>query len=415
MLKSYSVSLFISLFFLNIPAFSQSKADLKTQKLNIEKEINFTSGLLERAKKNKRNSLDYLNALNKQIINKGFLLQNLSIEISLLNLQISKTNNRIVETDKKIIASINTLESLKSEYSKMIFACFKKKGTSNDLIFIISSTDFNQAYKRLIYLKQYASFRMNQKRLIIKSQKKLELEKIDLRLLNDQLSSDSLYNKQLLSLKENELDLINDSRREKELLIKKLTESENFFINKLSIKQKSAKELDDRIRKLIESEIMKIKSNSKNRMFKLTPEALELSAQFSSNEGRLPWPLLNGVIVQTYGKQKHAVFSSIETFNNGIDIATDENAIVRTIFDGTVSRIFFIKGEGKAILINHGEYFSVYSGLKQVSVKTGDKLLAKEEIGIVFTDDSEGKSELHFEIWKGYDKKDPSKWLFKAY
>ena len=88
---------------------------------------------------------------------------------------------------------------------------------------------------------------------------------------------------------------------------------------------------------------------------------------------------------------------------------------IRAVFDGTVSRIFFIKGEGKAILLNHGEYFSVYSGLKEVSVKVGDKLMAKEKIGIVFTQEIEEKTELHFEIWKGYDKQDPSKWLFKAY
>ena len=109
------------------------------------------------------------------------------------------------------------------------------------------------------------------------------------------------------------------------------------------------------------------------------------------------------------------MFSDIETINNGIDIATDQNAIVRTVFDGIISRIFFIKGSGKAILINHGEYFSVYSGLKEISVKAGEKVLSKEKIGVVITQESERKTELHFEIWKGYEKQDPSTWLFKAY
>ena len=106
---------------------------------------------------------------------------------------------------------------------------------------------------------------------------------------------------------------------------------------------------------------------------------------------------------------------SNRTINNGIDIATNQNTIVRTVFDGTISRIFFIKGAGKAILINHGEYFSVYSGLKEISVKVGEKVLSKEKIGIVITQESDHKTELHFEIWKGYKKQDPSKWLFKAY
>ena len=121
------------------------------------------------------------------------------------------------------------------------------------------------------------------------------------------------------------------------------------------------------------------------------------------------------MIVQYYGKQKHPVFSSVETFNNGIDIATDKNALVRTVFDGVVSRIFFIKGSGKAVLINHGEYFSVYSGLEEVYVKTGEKVLSKEKIGTVLSQESENKTELHFEIWKGYEKQDPSHWLFNAY
>jgi len=142
---------------------------------------------------------------------------------------------------------------------------------------------------------------------------------------------------------------------------------------------------------------------------------MALSSEFNNNKGKLPWPLEKGVIIQGYGKQKHTVLAGIETFNNGIDIVTDENMNIRAVFDGTVSRIFFIKGEGKAILLNHGEYFSVYSGLKEVSVKVGDKMLAKEKIGIVFTQEIEEKTELHFEIWKGYDKQDPSKWLFKAY
>ena len=140
-----------------------------------------------------------------------------------------------------------------------------------------------------------------------------------------------------------------------------------------------------------------------------------MSSKFNSNKGNLPWPLEKGIIIQGYGKQKHAVFAGIETFNNGIDIATDKNTIVRAVFDGTISRMFFIKGEGRAVLMNHGEYFSVYSGLEEVSTKVGDKLLAKEKIGVISTQEAEEKTELHFEIWKGYDKEDPSTWLYRAY
>ena len=139
-----------------------------------------------------------------------------------------------------------------------------------------------------------------------------------------------------------------------------------------------------------------------------------LSKEFVSNKGSLPWPLSNGIIVGYYGKQKHSIFSGVETFNNGIDIATDKDSEIRSVFDGVISRIFFIKGIGKAILINHGEYFTVYSGVKEVLVKVDDKILAKEKIGIVATQYPEEKTELHFEIWKNYEKMDPAKWLYNA-
>ena len=402
---------------LSFSALSQTKDELKKQKTSIEKEISYTTNLLNKTKANKSKSLSYLKVLDKQINNKERLLQTLNIEISLLNKQIQKTGLSIVKTEQSILAEQENLVLLKSEYAKMIFACFKKKGNRNDLIFIISAEDFNQAYKRIIYLKQYASFRKNQAIKITESQKELERKKVDLNSQQVQLSLESASKNELVSAKKNELNTISDTKQEKQELVKKLSKSERVFKKQLQDKQNRAKALDDKIRKIIEEEIRKAREEAekKNKGFSLTPEAMALSSEFNNNKGKLPWPLAKGVIVQGYGKQKHAVFAGVETFNNGIDIATDKNMSVRAVFDGVVSRIFFIKGEGKAILLNHGEYFSVYSGLKEVSVKVGDKLLAKEEIGIVFTQELEEKTELHFEIWKGYDKQDPSKWLYKAY
>ena len=410
------ILLFIG-FLLSFSAFSQTKEELKKQKLSIEKEISFTTDLLNKTKVNKTKSLSYLKVLDRQINNKERLLQTLNIEISLLNKQIKKTEQSIIRTEQSILDEQENLELLKSEYAKMIFACFKKKGNRNDLIFIISAEDFNQAYKRIIYLKQYASFRKNQAVKITESQQELESQKINLDAQKEQLISESLSKKELIGAKKTELNTISETKQEKQELVNKLSKSERLFKNQLKEKQKRTKVLDDEIRKIIEEEIRKAREEAekKNKGFSLTPEAMALSSEFNNNKGKLPWPLAKGVIVQGYGRQKHAVFAGVETFNNGIDIATDKNMKVRAVFDGTVSRIFFIKGEGKAILMNHGEYFSVYSGLKEVTVKVGDKLLAKEKIGVVFTQEIEEKTELHFEIWKGYDKHDPSKWLYKAY
>jgi len=403
--------------FLSFSVFSQTKDELKKQKSNIEKEISYTTNLLNKTKANKSKSLSYLRVLDKQISNKESLLRTLNIEISLLDKQIRKTDLSIIETQQSILDEQQELVLLKSEYATMIYACFKEKGNRNDLIFIVSAEDFNQAYKRIVYLKQYASFRKHQVDKITESQKNLAIKEDALIKKNKQLVLESASKKNLIGAKKQELNSISDTKLEKQELVNNLSKSEKVFKKQLKDKQKRAKALDDEIRKIITDEIRKAREEAekRNKGFALTPEAMALSSEFNNNKGKLPWPLEKGVIIQGYGKQKHSVLAGIETFNNGIDIVTDENMNIRAVFDGTVSRIFFIKGEGKAILLNHGEYFSVYSGLKEVSVKVGDKMLAKEKIGIVFTQEIEDKTELHFEIWKGYDKQDPSKWLFKAY
>jgi len=419
MLRLSRTLIFLFSTFLYLTAFPQTKEDLKKQKSELEKEINYTTELLNKTKSNKNKSLDYLKVLESQIKSKEQLLITLNIEISLLSKQIKKTERLILKNKESIVNKEKSLENLKDEYAKMIYAAYKQKGSRNNLIFIISSSDFNQAYKRVIYLKQYSAFRKSQALKITESQIKLRKNKEKLAQQKDMLIEESATKKLLISNKKNELESVNSKKNEKQKLVNKLSKSEKLFKKQLQDKQKKAKELDDKLRKIIEEEIRKAREEAKKRNgndnFSLTPEALALSSEFASNKGKLPWPLEKGVIISKYGKQKHAVFSGVETFNNGIDIATDKNTFVRVIFDGTVSRIFFIKGEGKAVLINHGEYFSVYSGLKEVSVKTGDKLLSKEKIGVVITNEQENKTELHFEIWKGYDKHDPSNWLYKAY
>ena len=419
MLKLNNFLLFFFGCLLSFSSFSQTKDELKKQKTELEKEISYTTELLNKTKKNKTKSLNYLKVLESQIKSKEQLLITLHIEITLINKQIKKTERSIIDTEESILKKVENLQNLKDEYAKMIYAAFKQKGSRNDLMFIISSDDFNQAYKRIIYLKQYTTFRKNQSQKIIESQEELNIKKEKLAQQKDRLIEESATKGYLVSSKKDELESVNSTKDEKEQLVKKLNKSERLFKKKIQDKQKKSKALDDKLRKIIEEEIRKSREEAKKKngddSFGLTPEALALSSEFNNNKGMLPWPLEKGIIVERYGHQKHAVFAEVETFNNGIDIATDKNSVVRVVFDGSISRIFFIKGEGKAILVNHGEYFTVYSGLKEVVVKVGDKVLSKEKLGVVLTQEVENKTELHFEIWKGYDKNDPSKWLYKAY
>lgn len=393
----------------------QTKESLKKQKIEIEKEILYTKELLNKTKLNKTKSLNYLKVLDRKIKIQEQLLITLNIEISLLKKEINKTEYRIKKNKELILKEKDRLQDLKNEYAKMIYAIFKKKGNKNDIMFILSADDFNQAYKRVLYLKQYTEFRKQQALKINKSQKELIKRKEKLAQTKDRINEEKVVKTQLLEKQKQELKNIAETKKEKNQVIKTLIISENKFKKKLQEKQKKSLNLEKKIRIIIEEEIAKIKEKNKKNVNNLTPESLVLSEEFAINKGKLPWPLLKGVIVSSYGTQKHPVFSAIETFNNGIDIATDRNAEVRAVFDGIVSRIFFIKGEGKAVLVSHGEYFSVYSGLKNIYVKEGEKLFAKEKIGVVITNQEEKTTELHFEIWKGYEKNDPSNWLYKAY
>ena len=399
-------------------SFGQNKDILKQQQIALEKEINYTTSLLNKTKENKKSSLVYIDYLDKKISSQERLLQLLNIEQNLLKKQIFKLENKILENEKSINDAEKEIIELKKEYAEIIYSLQKNKNERNDLMFIISSETFNQAYKRILFLREYSRARKTQALQITKNQDSLAINKQRLFSQKELIKSKKEQNLKLISNKKKSLNKVLISKDEKKTAVSKLQKSEQIFLKKIKDQQKKSRQLEQKIKKIIEEEIRlareKIKRDKDNKI-SLTPEAQLLSDKFSANKGKLPWPLEQGLIIQKFGKQKHKVFGNIETFNNGINIATNKNAIIRSVFDGKISRIFFIKGEGKAVLINHGEFFTVYSGLEEVKVKLGDNILAKEEIGKVLTRENDDRTELHFEIWKGYDKQDPSAWLFEAF
>ena len=197
----------------------------------------------------------------------------------------------------------------------------------------------------------------------------------------------------------------------------RLRKKEKQLKKELQSKQRLAKELDKQIRKIIEEEIRlaKAKASKESDVLALTPEEQELADNFTSNKGKLPWPVERGIIIERFGVQAHPVLSGIETFNNGVKITTEEGALIRAVFEGIVSRIIDIPGAGKAVILSHGDYFSVYSNLLEVSVKRGQSVLLKEKIGTVLTKTNTKESITELQIWKGSEKMDPSSWLFQAY
>ena len=418
MKRNLNIILLFFLSFFSFLSFSQNKQQLKEQKNIVEKEISFTVNLLEKTKANKKNSLKYLKVLDSKINNEDKLLKIMNMEVNLLKKQIVIAQKKINFSVSEIKRIEEDIIKLKDEYASMLYSLQKNRSSKNNLIFIVSSSTFNQAYKRVLYLKQYSQSRIKHFTKINITQDSLAAENANLAIQIIQLEADKKLSVDLINSKKVKINDFTKTKIEKNLLVSNLSKSETMFKSKIKQQQLRAKELDDKIKEIIKEEIRLAREKAKKingeNKFSLTPEALILSNEFSSNKGKLPWPLDQGIIVTKYGSQKHNVFKGVETFNNGINIATKKGVVVRSVFKGAISRIFLIKGEGKAVLINHGEYFSVYSGLAEVNVKIGDKIFSKEVIGKMSNDDLLSDAELHFEIWKGYDKQDPSLWLYKA-
>ena len=198
----------------------------------------------------------------------------------------------------------------------------------------------------------------------------------------------------------------------KDRLKSKLAKKEKELKASLRTKERESEKLNRKIKEIIANAIKPVKTTAGSKTYVLTPEEKELSSSFVSNKGKLPWPIERGVISETFGIHQHPVLKKVKTKNNGIDIATSKNSEARSVFNGEVVSIASITASNKAVIIKHGEYFTVYSNLDNVYVKKGDKVTTKEFIGKVHTN-LDGNTELHFQIWKGKTLQNPSTWILK--
>jgi len=207
-------------------------------------------------------------------------------------------------------------------------------------------------------------------------------------------------------------------KNENQRLVKNLKKKETTLKNDLKYQKQSAKNLDNRIRKLIREEIARARKRKGGKKAKkgeiaLTPEAAALSKEFGRNKRKLPWPVKRGIIMRRFGTYAHPELKGITIVNNGVDIATVRSSIARSVMAGEVRAVFSIPGMQKAVMVKHGNYFTVYAHLDQVLVNRGDKIKALDDLGVIHTDDAEGKTILHFEVWKNSNTLNPQHWLAK--
>ncbi|MFA4851178.1 MAG: peptidoglycan DD-metalloendopeptidase family protein [Bacteroidales bacterium] len=392
----------------------KTKAKLQNDKQQLENDIAYANKLLSKTKKNKQISLNQLIILNNKINQREGL-------INTVNTEIQDIDGKIISNFKETSRLTNEIKRLKEEYAKMIYFAYKNRNAFTRLMFLFASTDINQVFIRLKYLQQYARYRRKQAERIMNASMMLN-ETIS------QLKNIKSGKSTLLKSKEAEKSLLAQEKEEKNGAVKKLQQKEKDLIKSIRQKEKEAKKLQQSIESIITEEIKKaaeksttsanitkkttnISSTSKE--LGLTEAELVLSNSFTSNKGKLSWPTEKGIVTSTFGEHPHPVLTGIKVKNNGIDISTNSGAKARAVFDGKVTGVISIPGANKAVIIRHGEYLTVYSNLKEVYVKTGDNIKIKQSIGLVFTDDDESKTELHFEVWYGKVLTDPLGWLGK--
>ena len=376
---------------------AQSVDDLRLKKQQAADEIRVTNELLSKVSANQKATLNRLQLLNNQISKRNQLISAMSSEVTLLQQFID---------DNTLVVNILTsdIENLRKEYAGMVQVAYKNRMAYDKVLFFLSAEDFNQAYRRLLYLRQYTSYRKKQSETLASLQSLLWKKVVDLE--NQKRTREGVLTDQVSESRKLETE-----KRQQNSLSQQLQNQQRDLRNKLAQQRRIEQQLEQEIQRIIEEEARKTSTPAKEG-FALTPEQKLVGESFEQNKRRLPWPVERGVITEKFGVHPHPVLSNVTVNNNGVNIATGGGAKARVVFNGEVSRVFGITGGNMAVIVRHGQYLTVYSNLVDVTVKKGDKINVRQNLGTVYTDPADGnKAILKFQIWKESTKLNPEEWL----
>ena len=378
---------------------AQEKARLQERKKLLLEEIQFSNKVLEQTKKEKDVSFHQLKTLKQKIAIRTQLIQTIQKEVGYINEEIELIQNEKLRLELE-------LDSLKINYAYLIQQAYKSRKHFNRILFLFSSRDFQQAYKRASYMRQISQYRLSQADII--SAKQAELQN-SIMILKKQKS----IKQNLIENKQVEYELYNKEQAQEAISLAALSEKEKELKKGLEAKKIQRKKIQKEIERIIADELKKATNTNAAIDFASTPEAIKLSNSFSTNKGGLPWPVTKGLIISKFGKQKHPVLVGVNIENNGIEIATEHQGTCRSIFNGKISSVLIMPNGTKVVMIRHGEYISVYSNLGEVFVEKGQEVGTKENIGIVYTSKQEGSTVIDFQLWKSSQKLNPQLWLMK--
>lgn len=431
MLIKKSLYLFIFYFFTSIIfgsfLFAQknrSREELEAKKKENIKQIAEISNILSKTTNKKEVNLGQLKAINRQVEVKEKQIDLINQDLKTLGAEINELN----KINNELTADYN---KLKKEYGQMIYSSSKSMGNFTTLSFLFSSTTFNQVFLRYNYLKQIAKARQKQA---------IEIDKVIIELKAKQLALLSKKNQQNLVLSDRvkegkNLEIV---KTKQQRITQKLIQKEGELKVQLAERKRAVKQLENLISNMIEKEIKRTRAAEKvankkstesnstkksseikdlpdnsgsSNTIKMSSSEANVSSSFSASKARLPWPVKSGFISERFGSHPHEVLKGITVPNDGIEIQTNAGEAVRSVFDGTVMVVDnSIIGMGSVVAIQHGDYFTIYGKLRNVSVSAGQKVQAKESIGTVM-EGNDGTSEVQFQVWKNTNRQNPEKWL----
>jgi len=394
---------------MGIPSFSQSakQQQLEEQPRRLKEQIEQMRSLLADNKLKERSVLDEVETLSSQISTR----QNL---IKITNQQANLLTREVNANLKKMQSYREEVKLLKEDYARMVVKSYKSKSQKSKIMFLLSSADFTQAYKRLQYIKQYNEHRKEQADQIQSRSKELQT-------LNKGLLQQKKDKQILLEENRDAQERLKQEKKQQKALMATIRKKEGTYKKEIKKKQEQASALDRAIEKLIREVIAKANKKAGKKAskkgsattFALTPEDKKLADNFTSNKGKFPWPVGTGKLTKKYGRQPHPTLPNIQINSSGVELETRPGEKARAIFEGEVMAIQKLKNAGRLLQVRHGNYITVYYNLENISVKEGQKVATKQNIGEVRTNPTTGRAIMKFLIFKDTKKLNPQSWIYK--
>ena len=367
---------------------AQDTSAQREQKEKLEKEIELINKQLSSADSKSRSALSNYNLVSKKITNRKKLLEG-------SRRKEREIGDQIYLKQKEINALQASCDTLAAHYDRLVLGAYKNRDARIWYMYILSSGDLSQAYRRYGYFKSLASQIQTQARLLESQKEELLRQKAALQEMKKQ-------QKQQSDESQKELGRLTEEQKESKKLVNNLNREKKRYQKELASKKKQVEALDREIARLVKEAMGNSKSGK-------TEIDQALAAEFSKNKGRLPWPA-DGPVVESFGERYHPVYKNIKLpKNNGISIALKRGTAVKCVFDGVVKQVLVMPGFNQCVLVQHGNYFTFYCKLRNVSVKSGQKVKTGQQLGIVDTINKD--TQLHFQVWKDSTPQNPESWL----